>query len=194
MFDACWALAGLDVLTVLLAFAAHLSTGFCGLGAASGMAPKRKPTIYPKGHVDGLAKLLADRQFTHELLLQSGTLLRWHSPKAVGVVSATSLRFNKAVMHAVAEILGPQASCSLGLIVGPLKEQARTTNKNMLVRVSLVLMLLTAPLQVKQIRSDLSMEPDPGNVFCEAHAIKQFQTLINKRLFASKRKREPCLE
>ena len=43
--------------------------------------------------------------------------------------------------------------------------------------------------QVKQMREDLLMEADPAGVHCEGHAIKGFQTLINKRLFASKKKR-----
>ena len=39
------------------------------------------------------------------------------------------------------------------------------------------------------MREDLLMEADPAGVHCEGHAIKGFQTLINKRLFASKKKR-----
>ena len=50
-------------------------------------------------------------------------------------------------------------------------------------------LLLT--LEVRKLRSDLSMPPDPSNVLLEGHAIKGFQTFINKRLFVSKNKREP---
>ena len=43
---------------------------------------------------------------------------------------------------------------------------------------------------MKKLRSDLKMVADPANVLCEGHAIKQFQTLINKRLYASSKKRD----
>ena len=52
----------------------------------------------------------------------------------------------------------------------------------------------SATLQIRQLRSDLNMEPDPASCHCEAHAIRSFQTLINRRLFVSKKKREACMQ
>ena len=37
------------------------------------------------------------------------------------------------------------------------------------------------------------MAEDPANVHCEGHAIKGFQTLINRRLFTSRKKRAAWL-
>ena len=42
---------------------------------------------------------------------------------------------------------------------------------------------------MRQLRKDLKMEADPSNVLCEGHAIKNFMTLINKRLYVSTKKR-----
>ena len=36
------------------------------------------------------------------------------------------------------------------------------------------------------------MEPDPANVVCEGHAIKGFVSLINRRLYASSKRRDSC--
>ena len=77
----------------------------------------------PKGHVNGLAKV-GDVQFLRELLLKTGTLLRWPSPKTTGVISMAALRLNKTLMRTVALILGPQSSTALGLYVTPVKIEA----------------------------------------------------------------------
>ncbi|CAE7254169.1 unnamed protein product, partial [Symbiodinium sp. CCMP2456] len=81
-----------------------------------------------------------------------------------------ALKLNKPLMLAVASILCPQSEHKLGLVVSNVKKQ------------------------VKKMREDLLMEADPASVHCEGHAIKGFQTLINKRLFASKKKRDAALE
>ncbi|OLP73704.1 hypothetical protein AK812_SmicGene46969 [Symbiodinium microadriaticum] len=87
-----------------------------------------------------------------------------------GICSQKSLKLNKSVMLAVASVLCPQSPHKLGLNVGPLKKEA------------------------KQLRNDLGMAEDPANVHCEGHAIKGFQTLINKRLFTSRKKRDATLD
>ncbi|CAE7230856.1 unnamed protein product [Symbiodinium microadriaticum] len=87
-----------------------------------------------------------------------------------GICSQKSLKLNKSVMLAVASVLCPQSKHKLGLNVGPLKKEA------------------------KRLRHDLSMEDDPASVHCEGHAIKGFQTLINRRLFTSRKKRDPTLD
>ncbi|CAE7486429.1 unnamed protein product [Symbiodinium sp. CCMP2592] len=96
--------------------------------------------------------------------------LKLVSPSLAGICSQKALKLNKAVMLSVASILCPQSKHKLGLNVGPLKKQA------------------------KQLRKDLEMADDPASVHCEGHAIKGFQTLINRRLFTSKKKRDSTLE
>ena len=91
------------------------------------MPPKQQKPPLPKGHADGLALALANNQFCRELILQTGSLLRWPTPKSTGVISSASLRMNKAVMFTVASILGPQSDTAIGINVPPPKVQARAT-------------------------------------------------------------------
>ena len=63
--------------------------------------PKKKGYA-PKGHVNGLAKDLADREPCRVQLLQHKTLLRWPDPKLTGMCTGRALKLNKPVMLAVA--------------------------------------------------------------------------------------------
>ncbi|CAE7681954.1 unnamed protein product [Symbiodinium microadriaticum] len=132
-------------------------------------AAKRK-FQYAKGSVDGLAKNWADRAIVREKLLKSKTLLSWPERRLVGVISCRALKLNKQVMLAMADILGPQSDIPLGVVVQPMKAQ------------------------VRKIRNDLSMPDDIASTHCEARAIKRFQSLINKKLFVARKKRDPELE
>ncbi|CAE7789402.1 unnamed protein product [Symbiodinium sp. CCMP2592] len=131
--------------------------------------PKKKGYA-PKGKVTGLGKALANSEPCREQLLHKKTVLRWPDPKLTGMCTGRALKLNKPVMLAVSGILCPQSEHKLGLVVKDVKAE------------------------VKKMREDLLMEPDPSGVHCEGHAIKGFQTLINKRLFASKKKRDAALE
>ena len=75
--------------------------------------PKRPPL--PKGHVDGLAKRLADDCECRDRILGNQTLLKWVSPQFTGVVGPRSLRLNVDLMIAVGSILCPQSSTPLAL-------------------------------------------------------------------------------
>ena len=86
--------------------------------------PKKKGYA-PKGHVNGLAKDLADREPCRVQLLQHKTLLRWPDPKLTGMCTGRALKLNKPVMLAVAGILCPQSEHKLGLVVSNVKKEAR---------------------------------------------------------------------
>ena len=85
----------------------------CALGSMPRCAG-RNPD---KGHVDGLAKALANRETIRGLMLRQRTLLSWPSPQTTGVISGKSIALNKALMVEVARILCPQGKYPLGLIV-----------------------------------------------------------------------------
>ena len=149
-----------------------------------------KPPKPPKGEVTGLAKAWADDEYCRKQILAKGTLLRWPDSRTTGVISQRSLKLNKPVMLAVARILCPQHQYPLGLYIHPCKAEAshvETYGSHG------SLSLPARPCKARQIRRDLMMEPDPSNVHCEGHAVKAFQTLINKRMFASVKKRATWL-
>ena len=75
-------------------------------------------------HLDGLAKRLGDDTDCRHRILETGTLLRWPCPKRTGVIGSTSLRLNVDLMIAVGSIVCPQSSSQLGLVVGPIKDEA----------------------------------------------------------------------
>ena len=81
-------------------------------------------TVVPKGHVNGLARCLANDESCRTRLLETGTLLKWPSPKMTGVINMKALRMNADLMLAVGSVLGPQSSSVLGLLVKPLKQEA----------------------------------------------------------------------
>jgi len=131
--------------------------------------PQKRYSL-PKGHLDGLADALANNKECRERMLQGHTLLRWPSPKQTGKVTQKALKMNVDVLLVVGSILCPQSPTQIAVNVGPPKKE------------------------VRKLRQDLKMEPDPANVVCEGHAIKGFVTLTNRRLYASSKRRDPELQ
>ena len=78
--------------------------------------------------MDGLCNRLANDPVCRSLILEQGTLLKWPSPKHTGVVGVKSLRMNADLMIAVGSVLCPQSSTPLGLVVRPIKKEARHTS------------------------------------------------------------------
>ena len=106
---------------MLSTHSAHFDSAVAASSLQPGM-PKNPPL--PKGHIDGLAKRIADDRECRDRILGNRTLLKWVSPQFTGVVGSTSLRLNVDLMLVVGSILCPQSSTPLALTVGPIKKQA----------------------------------------------------------------------
>ena len=77
-----------------------------------------------KGPLTGLAKALANKQCTRELLLETKRLVVWPAPEKTGIINATSLRMNVDLMIAVGSIICEKSETPAGLYVGPIKDEA----------------------------------------------------------------------
>ena len=79
----------------------------------------------PEGaSLEGLAEALEDAKVVRELLLTTGSMFAWPTPKLTGLISFETLAQNSKSISILIDLWCPQASTAMTILAPQAREQA----------------------------------------------------------------------
>ena len=154
------------------------------------------PKEYPdgEGSLKGLCKDLAKDEQVLTHALEKGRILRWSSPKMVGVINFKTLAANYRVVEKTLSVWLPQTDVPKTILIEDAREQVGLEKKckgGVPFNFSTIQFVIfntndhpqskPSPFQVELFRAMLSMPDDTVMMNCDAVSLRGFISYIVKR-------------
>ncbi len=145
--------------------------------------------------LEGLADEWDSTKQLRKRVLKEKCVLKWPSPKMVGVLSLETLRENVDIMAPLLEMWCPQKPSPKTIRMDDAKIEAPIT-KYVFPKciIHIIHYSITNPQprssdwQVRRFRSELRLSTQPSTVHCDAHAVRGFVSLMIHRNEEGERK------